>query len=739
MQVRERTAVFVGVAMVLLIVYFSRSVLSPADSAPVRRGGRASNRSRGRGTLGATESMFEIGPKVATRVPHRVPQCAKNVSSPFYRENNGVAACDTTPIVEFDEIPVAEAMSLLGDHCAPRPSEPRELLACPSVFRDFQLLKGGVHTTFNRRSRGKWRTVLASDSFDSMTARGTADFEEPSVRPFATSSSDADANSIERPFSWWNALPSNPVPVSKLDDRGRIPRPLQLLDAQLAVDHYDAVVILPTLTSCMGNLYHSTFEYVLPLFEALRAIKTTNRSVEKIAVMVRLEPLITWGVHNSRCPLLNMAHSGFGEPAASWFMLHAVRQAFRRLDFIMVNEQWRHGRAETDTQQLFNGTIVADVAYRGLPARCFTVARSLEAGTGGDVEEYPTLRTDPTCSATLRSFRRHVLKAHGIPDPGPVTEAEARCPHVAFVSRKGRLNGRDIRDQSVLMAALVSTVDAFSFGCGHLTIIKLEELSPEDQLRFLQNVTVLVGARGAGLVMATFLRPGAGLVPISPWRAKFPLLFEDATVPWVPWGFLVDSMHVAHARCRLFHDESLDSSDLSYSMCRYMSANHCSLDCNEDSVAHALSVAMNNVFRAATSREDPAAEAQPQTTAMYSVPRMEVMTPLLRGKLIRAVSPPLGDPYPLVVIARERLQLDEQLVFFDNDLPETDFIDAASDQVVRYSGGGGQRPLAVSATGQTFARRTLSVAQRLAKFARTAPPELVDSVLGRGYNHTSAE
>jgi hypothetical protein len=659
----------------------------------------------------------------------------------------GLAECDAeVDVVNANTlVPPAsrdEAKRMMFSHClSSQDLASARFSKCPTYRRDFQFLKTYREVEIDRRSKGRWTMVKSSDVFEVMYPP-TDDPPRVKFQPFRQRLGDhgtyldpwAPRGTVpcgdvlrEEPFTWFDTVAPPSVTEANLSANDSLIALPEFLSAPVPTLPYDVAIILPTLTTCMSNLFHGTFEYVLTTFQALRAIRALHPRATKVLLLVRIIQLQTYGVQNSRCEVLNKPPYGFGPGSSTYFMFEAMAKAFKRLDFAFYGENWRRAPDRHTGGQIINATFTADHVYKGAPVECFSFMNSFESGLTFDIDEYPMIKSDSHCSKVLRQFRSSVLLSEGVKDPGAVSSEEARCPHVMVISRAGRQNGRGLTNETEFVESVRRAVLRHSTGmspdavnCGRVTVVALETMSKKEQLALLQTATVLVGTRGAGLVMGLFLRPGSGMTTFSPWRDRYPLHFEDATVPWVPWGFIVSAMHVVNSYCI---KAPPGSGALHHNLCSYVSANYCRMECNPRNVHYAIRLTLTNVFRGATgSPQDPA-----HTSFLMPVPHMTKLTKELKvglGISRRFTAPRSANMQhrgPLRFIVWQ-MPTDSMVAFFESDDPPAEIVDATTDTVFTYTGLEANGLLEMNYV-RTFNRIRLSQLDRIHRFARSAAPE----------------
>jgi len=358
-------------------------------------------------------------------------------------------------------------------------------------------------------------------------------------------------------------------------------------------------------------------------------------------------------------------------------------------------------------------------------------------------------------------MRAAVLSAFGIPEAPPVSLSEARCPHVLIVSRERRANGRAMHDPAAFEAAVREGAAQHARKCGTVSVVELERHPIDEQIRLMQNSTVVVAARGAGQVMALFVREGAALVGFSPRREQFPMMIEDATVPWAPWGFALEGRHTVLGTCPYTLPNTANS--VHRSNCLASSTNFCNLKCDAGNVSRLVRVGLGHVAAAAEERDvgSGAPESRTKQTS-FIVPRAsprdltrELKTHLVRvAKTVVAatkekgakpksfahmVASKGGPPRRVNNPKKERRVPDllrytrgirgRHVLYIDAALEE--MLDATTDAVVRYdeSSGGAGAPLTPKAVG-AFDRARVAHEDRLLAYAAISNTGFSETVLG---------
>jgi hypothetical protein len=353
-------------------------------------------------------------------------------------------------------VSVALARATLFGHCG---DAGKGMLRCSTYFHRFEYLKLTRPTTRmkkpSRKSAAAAVEVAATEVHEAMHVDAAANLANAEAY-FDASSAKSPPTAVgfaASPYTWWHAIAPRAEPRAAGHHGFELPR--YAIGQYIETASYDVAIMLPWLTTCLDNLYHGTFEFVLPIFQALQAVRALHPNAKRIALLVRPQPLASWGgPTNTRCTVLNAAPYGLGGASRTAFMFQAMRQAFRRLDVVAYNEGWRRTDPQHRQQQLVNATFTADVMYRGLPSSCFGFPSSVEQGLTHSIEEYPFVRRSVHCSVVLRQFRASILEAWSVPDPGRITAKEARCPNITIVSRRRRRNGRDVHDPASFAAAV---------------------------------------------------------------------------------------------------------------------------------------------------------------------------------------------------------------------------------------------------------------------------------------------
>ena len=169
----------------------------------------------------------------------------------------------------------------------------------------------------------------------------------------------------------------------------------------------------------------------------------------------------------------------------------------------------------------------------------------------------------------------------------PVAMDELRCPHIVVISRALRHNGRGLANEDLVVEELRQYVKSGGpkiggeslFRCGRVSVVELERVGTvRGQIKKIQNATVLVGARGMGLVYAAFLRNRAGLLALSGREKSAPTSVVKDNYAWYPLRAAKPSVPTVLASCPVVFPK--DTSSAFAQKCLKRTINFCDIYCD---------------------------------------------------------------------------------------------------------------------------------------------------------------
>ena len=114
---------------------------------------------------------------------------------------------------------------------------------------------------------------------------------------------------------------------------------------------------------------------------------------------------------------------------------------------------------------------------------------------------------EQTCRDLLW-WQKQYLEGFGVRLPN----ATNTPPKLRWIARTG---SREVRNREAVVQAIRQALNV------DIAIVKLETMSPEDQIKVFVESDVIIGPHGAGLAKLFFLRKGAGLLQLAPFGMNF--------------------------------------------------------------------------------------------------------------------------------------------------------------------------------------------------------------------------
>ena len=195
---------------------------------------------------------------------------------------------------------------------------------------------------------------------------------------------------------------------------------------------------------------------------------------------------------------------------------------------------------------------------------------------------------NPFCPWLYDVLKKYYLRLLALDQQDqPVAMDELRCPHIVVISRALRHNGRGLANEDLVVEELRQYVKSGGpkiggeslFRCGRVSVVELERVGTvRGQIKKIQNATVLVGARGMGLVYAAFLRNRAGLLALSGREKSAPTSVVKDNYAWYPLRAAKPSVPTVLASCPVVFPK--DTSSAFAQKCLKRTINFCDIYCD---------------------------------------------------------------------------------------------------------------------------------------------------------------
>ena len=202
--------------------------------------------------------------------------------------------------------------------------------------------------------------------------------------------------------------------------------------------------------------------------------------------------------------------------------------------------------------------------------------------------KWPYYVQQPMCPWLYDVLKKYYLRLLALDQQDqPVAMDELRCPHIVVISRALRHNGRGLANEDLVVEELRQYVKSGGpkiggeslFRCGRVSVVELERVGTvRGQIKKIQNATVLVGARGMGLVYAAFLRNRAGLLALSGREKSAPTSVVKDNYAWYPLRAAKPSVPTVLASCPVVFPK--DTSSAFAQKCLKRTINFCDIYCD---------------------------------------------------------------------------------------------------------------------------------------------------------------
>lgn len=362
-----------------------------------------------------------------------------------------------------------------------------------------------------------------------------------------------------------------------------------LIGARTLVALRDLGVDLAQLVTNEDSAYRRSQLTPALVDQVVSRLMQDQRSARHVLLMKAPRKNI-WGVHNLGCPILNHYPYGWSTSSVSGWLLYAL---FDPVSFgadgwprperaaAVSNRQQQPARPEDPVNTLFFGeTPTTNKKYE---MRLFGASRTVFIKRGifygpsslcrwSKAYEMPPkpmsppyyLHVDPLCPFVYDVTKRFALAVANITET-EVTIDSLSCPKVGVVVRRSLHNGRGIRNFDELVATIEAYVATggptivddpsrpqrmFRAHCGSVQVVNLEGDVPYGhQIRLVNNLDIVIGARGMGLTNAIFMKRNAGLLVLSGREIMAGLNVGNDNYPWNPLHALRSSNAAVLSSC----------------------------------------------------------------------------------------------------------------------------------------------------------------------------------------------
>lgn len=374
--------------------------------------------------------------------------------------------------------------------------------------------------------------------------------------------------------------------------------------------HFKYGIVMPEVT-CLANLWHGMFETVVPLYDLLNRVGIIEAARRgEVALLTEFPRPNGWATLNIGCPSRNVFPFGLN------YTTYVGRMLFEMFG-IDPETTVKPGRGFGDivfsygdlhrslmTPNHFRGHIFVSKLIVGIPRTCTpffvsTIEKYFPAWPFyGPTSQHPHAAY---CAELLESFRHSVLAQRKTVSETewdkPVSKKERLCPRVVFVKRVTRANGRGIANEAEVLESLHEALREHCPKGGYtLDEVWLERLSLDDQMKLMLNTTVMVAARGAGLVNSLFMRPGSMLHILSIYdRSK---AVEDDNYPFYPFISFAPRRHIGFTNCQAQREQD------PMHACNAVTVNFCDMKCQRDSVKRGFAMLLGQMLKGADDKKE---------------------------------------------------------------------------------------------------------------------------------------